>query len=398
MDRKRIPGGRGMDLQRFGQTLRELRERRGLTQDDVVERSRAYRDARSVRKIESGEQRPKREIIISLLTKGLDEQNCSTIDNLLRFAGYDPLRDSEITRLDLRPLSQEPQVPPPQPSVDEAEPTPEVERRSLIWKVAALLCVLATIGMSVILGDVFLIVSAIMYAALYPISILLESAHDFKGDETVAAALLSFAIIWLSSAAALWAETSILRAAGLWIGIAIFVTSAILQWVLVRPALPALATVPTSFQSMTGRAAHLKNTGYYLIFVFSFWVLPVRCVAIQTAIRHKLITNGHGILCPPPLWLWMLLGLYLVLFLPMGHTLLGSMRAGPHFDRYLTLILSRAIVGLLLSVICLIWYSIRLSLVIPWGRVRECHSFLPQPEGGLNGKRKQWLQASILAN
>src|SRR5438128_1657953 len=85
------PGGRRMDLQRFGQTLRELRERRGLTQDDVVERSRAYRDARSVRKIEAGGQRPKREIIISLLTKGLDEQNCSTIDNLLQFAGYEPL-------------------------------------------------------------------------------------------------------------------------------------------------------------------------------------------------------------------------------------------------------------------------------------------------------------------
>jgi transcriptional regulator with XRE-family HTH domain len=344
-----------MNLEQFGKSLRELRQKRGLTQDDVVQASRSYGDARSLRKVESGELRPRRDAVINLLKKGMDEHDVAVIDSFLDMAGYEPLREKERISLGVAPHSPVRQNSEVNRPTNSAAPALLISSRMLIaWKVAMLTCLVAGIGLSIVVRNVFLIATAFLYAALYAVSVFLESAYEFKGAVTVLAALVSFSAVWATSLSALWIETSIRKAPGLWIAIAIFMLAAAGQWFLSRSALSASANVPTRFQSLTGRTAHLKNTGYYLIFVFSFWAIPVHCIASNGGLHSS-------VFCPPPAALWILLLLYFAASLPMGHTLLSRLRADATLDLYVTLFFARAILWLFLSVVCLLWYSSALT-------------------------------------
>jgi transcriptional regulator with XRE-family HTH domain len=345
-----------MNLERFGQDFREMRERRGLTQEDVVERAAAYKDARSLRKIEGGEQRPKRDIVIILLVKGLNEHDAGLIDRFLELADYELLREPEVAQWRLN-RAVIPRLEPEITFVPQERIVALSGSRVLAWRMASIFCVVAAFLLSALIRDPFLILTPILYAALYADSVLLESAHEFRGLETITAASLAFAVIWSSSLTALWIVISMAGPAGLWLAIAIFVFSALLQWVLVQPALPSYTVVPATFQCHTGRAAHLKNTGYFLLLVFSFWILPVHCL---TKHGHALALDGAKSvvpLCPDPKWLWFLLVAFIAAAIPMGHFLLANVKAGPHFNRYVTLFYGRAILYFLLCIICLIWYS-----------------------------------------
>src|SRR5687768_7297038 len=87
------------DLEQFGKALRELREGRGITQEEAVSRSETYSEASGLRKIERGAQKPKRHVIITLLMKGFEENDPAKIDELLVLAGYQPLTDSERLKM-----------------------------------------------------------------------------------------------------------------------------------------------------------------------------------------------------------------------------------------------------------------------------------------------------------
>ena len=334
-----------MNLIQLGQLFQQTRLVRGLTQEEILTRSQAYKDERSLRAIEAGETRPKRPTLIALVVRGLDENDRTLIDQFLSLAGYEPLREREAADLGLTPLALS------KPPESEAPPTPSI---NIAWlkncKAAIVGCLIAAAGGIAFLQRPFLVTTAVLYSTLYAISVFLESVYDYRGSVTVLAALLSFSMIWVTSTAALWAETVILSAQGLWIAISLFMFGALAQWLAVRPALSSYPNVPAGFQPMTGRTAHLKNSGYFLVFVFSFWAVPVHCVACQQ------VHTPHPV-CPPVLLLWSLLVGYFGAALYMAHVLLTGFRNGPLYDRYLTLFLARAILGLFLSVICLLWYS-----------------------------------------
>ena len=97
------------DLRRrqlLGQAIRKFRERRGLSQKDVVVAlGRDPDDTRSLRRYENGERLPPRKTLLAILTaegKGIDSEE---INELVKSAGYDPPKSAdEMRRYKLLPM------------------------------------------------------------------------------------------------------------------------------------------------------------------------------------------------------------------------------------------------------------------------------------------------------
>jgi transcriptional regulator with XRE-family HTH domain len=331
------------DLQQFGQRFRELRTGRGLTQDDVTKRSAAYGDVRSLRKLESGEVQPKRKVIIELLFEAIEERNSAVFDELLALAGYRALGDQEKSRLGF--------------VVVELEPVPAMH--SVPWRIrwmwrgtiigGALVSVLVGWGVS---GFDWL--GSLMYASLFAVSLLLEAAHEFHGRETIEAAGAAAAFVLPLSLAALRLDNRGVgeqNAASLAYALSLIVLAACLQWVIARPALPSYTIVQTRFQSQTAQAAHLKNTGYFLLLAFVFWLPPHHCG--EAARRHL-----QPAFCPPPLALWIALVCLMAGTVPMGSHLLDNLQPTANHNLYVNLFWIRALLFFALSAMSLLWYSI----------------------------------------
>jgi transcriptional regulator with XRE-family HTH domain len=338
------------DLKRLGQRFRELRTNRGITQDEVLKRSAAYGDARSLRKLESGEQRPRRKAIIELLADAIREQNQDVFDELLTLAGYQGLDGEELEKLGLSKGQ-------PQP----AEPLGFPSRRVLwLWR----LLILSGLVASVFLGwrrSGFDWLCSLLYSGLYAVSVVLEAAHEYRGGETLEAAGAAAALVLPTSLGALSLDSRGLattQSEGLLYALFLFVLAAVLQWIAVRPALPSVTIVKTAFQAQTAQAAHLKNTIYFLLLVFVFWLPPRHCVE---AIRQH-ATSG---LCPKPLWLWIALGAVMAATVPMGSRLLENLKPTPRHNLYINLFWARALLFFLLSATLVIWYSLSVSITEP---------------------------------
>src|SRR5579885_2115503 len=149
-----------MDLSRFGQEFRGLREGRGLTRDKLLDRTGAYKDAKSLYLIENGENRPKRAIIIRLLVTGLEINETSAVDHFLKLAGYDRLLDKEVARLGLRKGSD-------RTGRDKQPKPPDVRYRTIGWQAAGVLCCIAALALAPVLGDIRIVAATAVYACLF---------------------------------------------------------------------------------------------------------------------------------------------------------------------------------------------------------------------------------------
>jgi transcriptional regulator with XRE-family HTH domain len=97
------------DLRRrqlLGQAIRKFRERRGLSQKDVVVAlGRDPDDTRSLRRYENGDRLPPRETLLAILTAEGKGTNTEEILDLLNLAGYDPPQSAdEMQRYKLLPM------------------------------------------------------------------------------------------------------------------------------------------------------------------------------------------------------------------------------------------------------------------------------------------------------
>jgi transcriptional regulator with XRE-family HTH domain len=331
------------DLRKFGRRFRELRTGRGITQEEVLKRAGAYGDARSLRKLESGEVQPKRKAIIELLIEALEERNPRVLDELLSPAGYRVLTDLERSRLGLS--TTEPQPMPPAVQVP--------ERIRWLWRGMIVAGILA----SVVIGwgcSGFDRLCSLMYCSLFAVSVLLETAHEFHGRETMEAAGAAAAFVLPVSLAALRLDIRAFTAqsaANLVYALFLMMVAACMQWLIVRPALSSRAIVQTRFQSQPAQAAHLKNTGYFLLLAFVFWLSPHHCS--EAASRHL-----QSAFCPPPLALWIVLVCLIAGSVPMGSHLLDNLQPTANHNLYITLFWVRAFVFFALSAMSLLWYSI----------------------------------------
>lgn len=346
------------DLERLGKALRELRTTRGITQDEVIERITAYSEASALGRVERGKQQPKRKNIVELVTKGLEERDPGKVDEFLILAGYEPLSDHEVSRLGLSRQDERPVRPNQQPEPTEVSAETARSPLARAWIILIAACVAASIPLGWLQGW-FVWLCCILYSGLYAVSVLLEAAHEFRGRETVWMACVAGSLILPTSLGAMWLDSRFIsmdRPEGLWIALFTFVLAAILQWVLVRPALPAYPIVPTKFQAHTAQSAHLKNSIYNLLIVFVFWVPTRHCLETlrqQASTGHRPVTH----FCPKPVWLWVVLVLMVGAFVPARSYLLDQMKPSPRHNLYVNLFYIRALLFLLLSVLCLLWYS-----------------------------------------
>jgi transcriptional regulator with XRE-family HTH domain len=74
----------------LAKTIREIRESKGLTQEQVSERIPTYYgDSRSIRRIETAEHRPDRNHLLALLMTGLGIRDVEEVNRILIQAGFD---------------------------------------------------------------------------------------------------------------------------------------------------------------------------------------------------------------------------------------------------------------------------------------------------------------------
>jgi transcriptional regulator with XRE-family HTH domain len=330
------------DLKQFGRRFRELRTGRGVTQDEVLKRSSAYGDVRGLRKLENGEVRPGRKAIIDLLFTALEERDPATFDELLPLAGYRSLSEIERAQLGL--------------TVSPPEPEPLRHAHSTLrftWRLTVPVAIVVSIAIGWRVSG-FDWVCALMFSSLFGVSVLLEAAHEFRGRETIEAASSASAIVLPMSLGALRLDSRGITAhqsETLLYALLLIVAGAATQWLLVRPALPSYTIVQSRFQSQTAQAAHLKNTGYFLLLAFLFWLPSHHC-------GEALRLHSEPGFCPPPLALWIVFALLVAAAVPMGAHLLDNLQPAPNQNVYFILFWLRAFLFFLLSAMILLWYSI----------------------------------------
>lgn len=364
-----------LNLGALGKAIAEERRSRGLKQKEVVARvSLFYSDERSYRRIESGERQPDRDALIAILVSGLSIIESERINQILAMGGYAPLTPPEAPQRD-------PGV--PQPILSPVATAPP---RVGFWhrvnqnsgaKLAS--CVAAS---SLVLGCAIaaaseemalVMVSAIVYACLYGVSVLLESEFDPSPTPKWLVVSAVFGFILVTSTTALVIDSRLARsgvAAALPLSLAIFIIAAAVQWVIARSALSESAVVPTTrFHAHTAQSAHLKNTITFLLIVVLFWLPPYQCIVVlrreiqsghagwvRVALtRHLLL--GRDFFCLSVEWLWFGFFFLILLAIPMAVRLLENLKSGPKLNSYMALLYLRAVLYFLLILICLIWYS-----------------------------------------
>jgi transcriptional regulator with XRE-family HTH domain len=334
-----------MDLERLGQRFRELRTGRGITQDEVTKRCAAYGDVRSLRRLENGELRPRRKSVVELLSEAIGEQNPAVFDELLTLAGYQGLNGKERKALGLSASLPEPVKP------------PQVVSREFrwLWRSLIFLGLVASVFSGRHLSG-FDWMCSVLYSILYFVSVVLEAAHDYRDGETLEAASAAACVVLPVSLGALSLDSREVSAEPerLLYALFLFVFAAAAQWFAVRKALSSVTIVKTSFQAQTAQASHLKNTAYFLLLVFVFWLPPRHCIQ---AIRQG-VAPGFSL---SPLWLAIALGALMLATVPMGSRLLENLEPTPRHNLYVSLFWARALVFFLLSATLVIWYWLALS-------------------------------------
>jgi tetrahydromethanopterin S-methyltransferase subunit B len=355
--------------------VKETRLQKGLRQQDTVDRvSGFYGDVSSYRRIENGSRIPERDAAVAVLIHGLRIREVEKIDTLLALAEYEALSVTEVDDLGLTPsvAGSGPILPQLVTPTDDAD-RPKTSR--------GLLLIVAGVSASTVLSagicsqteyGVWLgLVLSAMYAGLYLVSLLLESAYEPQARRRSALSGV-FCVMLLSSSGALATDaTSINSGAsnGLPMALSIFAAAAMLQAVVSRQTLPAYPVVKGRYQMHTARSAHLKNTCYFMLIVFLFWVPPLHAVTIlrkevrlghaafvRQTIPHWMLL-GHGMISLSYGWLIGLLIAIVAISLPMRTQLLDNLKPSPHQDSYLHLFYIRALLYFALSGTCVVWYA-----------------------------------------
>ncbi len=359
----------------LGSAIAAERHSRGLTQKEVVGRILSfYSDERSYRRVELGERQPDRAALIAILISGLSITESEKVNHILALGGYAPLTATESQERDtvvLQPEAVSVEYNPPSASLWNRLNGSSGLTASTSIAVCSLVIGSAIAGLSPETGMVM--VSAILYACLFGVSILLESEFDPVPAPRWPVAVAVFGLILVTSVIALVTDCLFARrgaAAALPLSLAVFLIAAAAQWAIARSALSESIVVPTTrFHAHTAQTAHLKNTVYFLVIVVLFWLTPFHCVTalrreiqmghadwVRTILsRHVLLGPNFASFCTG--WLWSAFLFLLLLSLPMAVWLLDNLKPDPRRNAYTALFYLRGALYFLLIFVCLLWYS-----------------------------------------
>ncbi len=304
--------------------------------------------------------------------RGLLIREIPEINRVVQMAGYEALSAGEIETLGIAQSVPEPQAPVP-PVVSSPRPWPD-------WPSAGILMgslVLTGLIASLVRGhSLFALLTSCMYAALFVVSLYLESAFDATRFPSTRTAAFTFALVSLSSVAALAVDRALVDSGNsfaLLFSLGIFLLAGISQFVMVRRALSDSPVVAARFQTRTGQSAHLKNTSYFLLIVVLVWLPPFHCISTLSRevrlghadwVRQMLVQDlmlGRGLFA---LSVRCLLGLLFIMFLIalcMGAYLLDNLRPHVRLNSFTLLFYLRAFLYFLLCLVCVGWYAYSLA-------------------------------------
>ena len=364
------------DLRSFGEELRNLRERRGISQKEVIARIPGrYSSEGAYGRVEQGTRRPDRATLVDILVKGLKETSRDIVDKFLHWAGYEALTDSESNALGVRGVADQ--------NVDKVLATPAdglegpvaPGRPTIIIGAFVLLVLLIASVLVAIRVEVpllFVLLTSSLYGGLFVVSILLETAYTASSRKIVAVAAVVFVFMLTTSVLALSLDAARLpsgRTGSFLMALAVFLVSSVAQWFVARFVLPAEGIVPVDFEPHTAQAAHLKNTVYFLSAVAIFWLPAFHGAG---TIRQDLLRGERaaaaaaiasargfapGLLLPGTAWLWVALLLLVIATLVMRASIIDHLRQHPARNRFLILFYTRALLYFSLGLVCVVWYS-----------------------------------------
>ena len=358
------------DPRAFGRAIADLRRSKGLRRKEVVARLIGlYSEESSYGRVEQGRRTPDRNDALAIIVRGLGITDIKTIDQLLALAGYEGCTREDAERFKL----EAPQSPPRVVVQLRAEAIiPRVLQARLAAAVVVILAVLTFLALLRVQEHIgFFLVTSLLYASLYVVSLILESTFIPDHSHLAPAATVLFSFMFATSIAALVTEQAMVEAeyaAALSVSLGILLLAACAQWKVTRPILPGFALAKARFQLLSAQAAHLKNTGYFLLFVVLFWLPPAHAVLVlerearagrvqlvRELVSHQVMV-GEGLVAlnaAPLVGMWVLL---VLVSLPMGAHLLDSMRPHPKLNAFYILFYLRAFLYFALSAICLGWY------------------------------------------
>ena len=161
----------------FGREISRLRENKGWSQKEVAERIPTYyADANTYGRIERGKRRPDLDAAIAIVVEGLMIKEEAEVNRLLQLAGYDPLGKDQLASLGI--LAHESESSSTEQVRDlGTRVKPKKPGRAIVIVSGAI--VLATLIAQVLPAHVpFVLGTSLIYAALYVVSLYLETAFD----------------------------------------------------------------------------------------------------------------------------------------------------------------------------------------------------------------------------
>jgi transcriptional regulator with XRE-family HTH domain len=352
-----------------------------LTQEEIARRvSTYYSDAGAYGRVERGQRHPDRDALIAILVQGLSVSDLDEINRILALADYNVLTKQEAGQRGLSlSLSADPEV---AALVSQYRQGLGALFANPHW---GLFSAGLVVGSFVLVGamaalvagqSLFVLVTCCLYAALYLTSVYLEGAFEPALVQPAATEALCFGFVATTSAAALAMDRILVNSGNplaLLLSLIVFLVAAVLQFFIVRSSLSEDAVVPANFQTRTAQAAHLKNTGYFLLIVVVFWLPSFHCAStlareiraghvgwVRQVITQDLIL-GRGILALSVRWLLLLLFTTFLISLYMGYRLLDNLRPHPRLNAYSILFYLRALLYFALCLICVGWYAYSLS-------------------------------------
>ena len=219
------------------------------------------------------------------------------------------------------------------------------------------------------------LVAAGIYASMIAISVPMEVAYEYDRYSALVWTASPLALAWFIAATigaltADWIVTRSGRTFGLAAAMGVFVVTAALQFIMVRPYLPAYSVTQASFQTWTAQAAYLKGVGYSAAFAAFFVLVPFHFVITMQRELHKgrhliafeFLTGGKfGIAPLGALYLrvWLLGGaLYSI-----GSTshLLEALKATQYSNLFILSIQIRWLLFLALGMEGIMWYHSALN-------------------------------------
>lgn len=220
-----------------------------------------------------------------------------------------------------------------------------------------------------------IVVSSVLYAALYGVAVFLEVAYQFDryGRSAFKIWPLVLTGVMLTSVAGLLADQRMTfrdRRGGLIASLLIFFIAAGLVFGSLTLFLPNTPITRATFQTYPAQAAFLKDSVYCLALALLFLIFPFHFVAAMERefelgrYQAVLDTLSSEKLAAPPkgtiyfkFWLMVLvLLLFAVMSIEMTAHLLDNLQPGAYWNLFIVLVYFRGILYFGLGIECLVWY------------------------------------------